>query len=572
MESLKQIGDIRIFAELQRGPVAQVYKGYQDSLERFVLLKVLHPELSRDAALAQRFEEEAKFIARVQHQNVVAIHDYGRHRDWHYFVTEFVEGWELTELIPEDGMPWELAAFVVLEVAKGLKAAHDKGLLHKDIKPANILVSNSGQVKLTDFGLAALAQTRPEKAESNVCGTLGFIPPEVVLGEEPDTASDIFSLGVTFFELLTGTAAFQHDDIPTYFDAVLKVEPIHYVKRQTSIPDKIAELCGKMLSRNRQQRYAECGQLIHDLEVFFSEYAIKVGEERLLSFLKEPDSYQPETLSQAASEEPAAHNAESEASDDGFKSYGKKYSYFLAVVLFVLAVGWMSAFVIDFETGAGSAADNSGVPTQKSAAETPPFSSAKSEPSINSDAAPENSETLKENDREFDAVNQAIPAENSTNSHPEETEPEVVTERGFLNLQCTPWAIVYINGDSLGPTPLNQPLELNTGYHQLRLVNPEFPDYETRVKIADGQTNMFEVSFWDHVGQLHLEISPWAVVFVDGDSVDTIPPQQRPVILEPGAHQLMLKHPVLGEWRTEFSISAGENLNLKFNLRNLLDR
>lgn len=572
MESLKQIGDIRIFAELQRGPVTHVYKGYQDSLERFVLLKVLRPELSRNSDLTQRFEEEAKYIARIQHPNVVAIYDYGRQEEWHYFATEFVEGWGLNQVISDERLPWELAAFIVRDVAKGLKAAHDVNLLHKDIKPANILIAATGQVKLTDFGLADLNSTEPIETDTPVCGTLGFIPPEVVLGEAPDQASDIFSLGVTLFEMVTGTPAFPRENAREYFDAVLNEEPIHYLKRQPSVPDGLVAICEKMLARNRRERYQDGGRLIQDLETFFTENGIAVGEPRLLTFLKDRPAFVPTRLD--------AVEAESRTDDPVASTEVKKprrkrvYSYLFASLFFIVVIGWMAAALLDFDSE--PAGENG--QQAKPSVEAPPQRTSL-EPSLppeRPDADKDESESALQ-DADTDTPNarpltKADVAAERTSGHisPPEVEADMVTHFGYLHLKCTPWATVYIDGDSLGATPLNQPVRLAAGYHELRLVNPQFPDYQTRVRIQGDQATELEVSFWDRVGQLHLEVSPWAVVFVNGDSVDTVPPQERPFILKPGEHTLTLQHPVLGEWQTEFVISAGEKLDLKFNLRNLL--
>jgi len=148
MAALKQIGDIRIFAEIHRGATTTVYKGLQTSRDRVVLLKVLRPEFSQNEKLFKRFQDEAKIVARIQHLNVVAIYEHGRSEEWSYFATEFIEGLNLHELIEQNKIPPDLAWFILFETAKGLRAAHRKNILHKDIKPANILISHAGVVKL----------------------------------------------------------------------------------------------------------------------------------------------------------------------------------------------------------------------------------------------------------------------------------------------------------------------------------------------------------------------------------------------------------------------------------------
>ncbi|RMF60821.1 MAG: serine/threonine protein kinase, partial [Bacteroidetes bacterium] len=157
MGRIEPIGDFQPFAELARRPATIVYKAYQSSLERFVLLKVLRPEYARDEDLARRFEAEARLLARIQHPNVVAVYACGRHGEHLYLAAEYVEGTDLAALLRHGPLPPALALYVAREAARGLQAAHAQGILHRDLKPGNILVALDGQVKLTDFGMASLA-------------------------------------------------------------------------------------------------------------------------------------------------------------------------------------------------------------------------------------------------------------------------------------------------------------------------------------------------------------------------------------------------------------------------------
>ncbi|WP_243664868.1 serine/threonine-protein kinase, partial [Rhodothermus marinus] len=179
----ERIGDLQPFAELASGPTATVYKAYQASLDRFVLLKILRPELAEDEAFVQRFEEEARLAARVQHPNVVAVYAFGREGPHVYFATEFVEGVSLRELLAHGPLPPALALYITAEVARGLKAAHEKGVLHRDLKPANILISLEGQVKLTDFGMASLLT---QGGNDEVRGTPGYLRPSRCWARRPD--------------------------------------------------------------------------------------------------------------------------------------------------------------------------------------------------------------------------------------------------------------------------------------------------------------------------------------------------------------------------------------------------
>ncbi|MFQ6114416.1 MAG: PEGA domain-containing protein, partial [bacterium] len=177
----------------------------------------------------------------------------------------------------------------------------------------------------------------------------------------------------------------------------------------------------------------------------------------------------------------------------------------------------------------------------------------------------------------------AVQEEHSANQDRPEPEAESVVldespqeyspgRLGYLTISCTPWAAVYIDGDSIGATPFENSMELTAGRHEIIMKNPEFPRYREWIEIRNGEKTTIELSLWSLAGTLKLTVSPWAEIYVDGEYKDTVPPQDRPIILSPGRHSLILKHPVLGEWQTPIEISAGQSLELKFNLKNLISR
>ena len=168
MGDRRPVGDVQPFAELYRSATTVVFKGYQQSLDRFVLLKRLRPEAGLDERIAQRFQDEARLIARVQHPNVVAIHAYGEDEISAYLIGEFIDGPDLQSLLERGALPVELAVFILREAARGLGAAHDRGIVHRDIKPGNILISYEGQVKVADFGMASFMVDDLDEFEGEV--------------------------------------------------------------------------------------------------------------------------------------------------------------------------------------------------------------------------------------------------------------------------------------------------------------------------------------------------------------------------------------------------------------------
>ncbi|MCH7755946.1 serine/threonine protein kinase [candidate division KSB1 bacterium] len=561
MAALKQIGDIRIFAEIQRGATTTVYKGFQSSRDQFVLLKVLRPEFSQDEKLFKRFQDEAKIVSRIQHPNVVAIYEHGRSEGWSYFATEFVEGLNLNELIEQNKIPPDLAWFILFETAKGLQAAHHKNILHKDVKPANILISHTGDVKLADFGLADLRQSSIPETVEEIKGTLGYFSPEQILGESQEKYSDVFSLGATFYEMLSGTPAFFGKTPDAYFKAILNDEPLGYLQNDQQIPDRLIGICGKMLAKKPADRYQNCDDLLRDLKDFRKAQKLLVSSNELASYLRNPKSYSPKAL-----------NLDTEKVRIKRTINYRTYSAAFLALLILMGFGYFTLFS-NKEKGQLQDVNSLKTDSLKTSLENNASFNASE---ILSDRQLQREPDPSEMDRDLIKPpgiekeslerSEIITSENIISDSLKMYEANV----GFLKLKCTPWAYVFIDADSIGMTPLRDSLELEVGQHQVVFKNPDFPEHETTVEIENDAVLSYQFSMWALVGKLNLEISPWAEVFIDGKYRDTIPPQERPLIILPGDHTLTLKHPDLGDFETTFEISVEENLNLRFNLRSLL--
>ncbi|MFQ5652351.1 MAG: serine/threonine protein kinase [bacterium] len=558
MATLKKVGDIQIFAALGQAGTTMVYKGYQTTLERMVLVKILRPEYVRDEKTRQRFLDEAKLAAKLQHPNVVTVFDYGQSDDLTYFATEFIEGCDLQQLVSGGKLPPELTWLILADATKGLQAVHSKGILHMDIKPANIMVSHDGQVKLSDFGLASHRRGPDKQRPQAISGTPAYFSPEHIGGDQVDKDSDIFSLGATFYEMLTGAPAFRGKDINELLHSILNDDPIPYLKKQTGIPQELCTICSTMLAKNREQRYRTCEQLLQDLNTFRFTYDLNVGTADLKTFLKEPSHYAPVTLRPVAPpQKPPSKPATSLT--------------LLAIVLSALMfflfysrqesvsprVQDANELTPDSSVNRPHAVKDGLDSMQALASKPPPVVQEKTPPAAPARKLPPTATAVLEASE--------TPRESGSSEVAQPSSPV-----GYLSLKCIPWAQVCIDGDSVGLTPLQDSLPLTAGTHRIVFKNDRFPDHEISLEIQPRQVTNLEFSFWTTVGQLTLEVSPWAEVFIDHKYMDTVPPQKQPFIVPPGEHLLLLKHPTLGEWRTNFEGKAGEHLQLKFNLQNLL--
>jgi putative two-component system response regulator len=205
----QMLGAYQVVEYLGKGGMAQVYKGYQPALDRFVAIKVLPDFFIDDAASLERFSQEARTIARLNHMNIVRVFDFGQADGTTYLILEFVEGGTLADRVGKQ-MPLEEVVQVLSPIASALDYAHTLGLLHRDIKPSNILVRKDGVPMLTDFGLATMMDSvRKITAEGTVMGTPDYMSPEQVSGEQIGPASDNYALAVVAYELLTGRVPFQ---------------------------------------------------------------------------------------------------------------------------------------------------------------------------------------------------------------------------------------------------------------------------------------------------------------------------------------------------------------------------
>lgn len=291
------LGGCRIVSLLGRGGIGSVYKAEQVRVRRTVALKLLLPTLAtEDRALVERFIAEAQASAQLEDAHIVQIHDIGEEDGWHFIVMEFVEGWNVRDLIRERGkLPPRKALSIVHQAALGLSCAHDNHILHRDIKPSNLLISRKGVVKVSDFGLAEPVPAPASLAPTGVVyGSPPYMSPEQCRREEADIRSDIYSLGVILFEMLTGRVPYTGD---TPAAVMLKhvEEPLpEDLRRDPNIPGPVALLVEKMMAKSRDKRIQTPHELIHAIQDLMPSLADKPpGEEALADPHLEPQPHVP---------------------------------------------------------------------------------------------------------------------------------------------------------------------------------------------------------------------------------------------------------------------------------------
>jgi serine/threonine protein kinase/tetratricopeptide (TPR) repeat protein len=273
----QSVGHYRVIAPLGAGGMGEVYLAVDTQLERRVALKILPDSFAADSVRSLRFEREARAVAALNHPNIVTIHEIGQADNIHFMATEFVDGQTLSQRIANARLTLPEALDVALQTATALDSAHDAGILHRDIKPANIMLRPDGIVKLLDFGLAKLidnhtgldfkspAEVRFRTGFGVILGTPHYMSPEQVRGQDLDTRTDIFSLGVVIFEMITGRLPFDGTTVSDVISAILLCEPPALSRLVPDIPPELEHIVHKALAKDRQERYPTIFQLLSDL-------------------------------------------------------------------------------------------------------------------------------------------------------------------------------------------------------------------------------------------------------------------------------------------------------------------
>jgi eukaryotic-like serine/threonine-protein kinase len=267
-----QLLHYRIIRKLGAGGMGDIYLAQDQRLNRYVALKFLAPRFTRDPERLRRFEQEAQFASAVNHPNVLTIHGIEREGGSLFIVTEYVDGESLRRRLMRGKLALREALEIAAGAADGLAAAHEYWIVHRDVKPDNIMIRSDGVVKVLDFGLAKLnggglleadpAQLRT--APGAIAGTLHYVAPERLAGEAADPRSDVFSLGAVLHEMLTGEPPFDGGSVPEVIDAILHREPAP-LERIADAPAALPAIVGRALARDPEERFQSAKDLSKEL-------------------------------------------------------------------------------------------------------------------------------------------------------------------------------------------------------------------------------------------------------------------------------------------------------------------
>ncbi len=269
----KTISHYRVLEKLGEGGMGVVYKAEDTDLQRTVALKFLQPQALGSEEEGARFLHEARAAAALDHPNICTVYEIGRTKEYTFIAMAYVEGQSLKDKIRSGPLKLDDAIDITVQIAEGMEAAHKKGIVHRDIKPANLMVTDEGQVKIMDFGLAkSRGQTALTQADTTL-GTFAYMSPEQARSQSVDHRTDIWSLGVVLYEMVTGRRPFQGDYEQAVVYSILNEEPEPMTGLRTGVPIALERIVHKVLAKNPNERYQHAGELAVDLRSARRDFA-----------------------------------------------------------------------------------------------------------------------------------------------------------------------------------------------------------------------------------------------------------------------------------------------------------
>ncbi|MDP8237728.1 MAG: serine/threonine-protein kinase [Candidatus Hatepunaea meridiana] len=490
------------------GQVATAYPAVQKGLDRKVLLKVLHPQWIKDEELVERFIREGKAMAAIDHPNVVRVYECGKEDDVPYLALEWIEGRNLADKIAAGPLSQQEVHKIAESILNGLSAVHSQEMLHRDLKPDNILIGNDNRVILADFSLAGFEQLSGLTGHGAIVGSPAYMSPEIVEGEPASVKSDLFGVGVVLFEALIGSNPFAADDPMVSLDRVRSVIPPK-LKELSQFSLEIACLVDSLLERNPDNRPADAAVAL----------AILQGETKSV--------YVPDPL------------------HVDVKKRSSKIIFRVRVILMILLSIAIIAVIGD-RIKDKSVRDKS-------------------------EQYPENTGLDSLDALISDTISIDSVITSSSKATLDRTEPTKVllsgNEKGIARLTviARPWANVMVDNEEIGVTPLGT-IEITAGPHIISFQHDYYPPIMRKIDIRAGATDTLIVDLTAESVLVSITAIPWGNLWIDGDSLGLLP-RNDPIWMKPGKHLLEIEHPRFETWRDTVVLRKGDSLNLRIDLK-----
>lgn len=492
-----------------------VYVATHIYLGKTILLKTLNRESVADPAMLDRFQREAKTLARLEHPNIIKVLDFGTYESFFYISFEYFDSRNLRQVIQADALSSDDKVDVCLQLLRGLDYAHQHHIVHRDIKPENILLNDDLQIKIADFGLARTHGDESKTLQTSIVGTPSYMSPEQIRGETLTPQSDLFSLGIVILELFAGKNPFLGKDAGATLNNVLSKPADADLMAQ--VPAPLRDRVPQLLNKKPHDRPDSAARLLS-----------QVGAE----------ANEPQPVAEFASVE----------------QENRRYSTGLwKAVAALVFLGLLGVLVI------------------LSTRQTPDMT----EPQDGTAAADTTAHQVERQEPESAILDTPNPSVAESESLQQRVEPPPVEETSSLNIpgrllvRCSPWANVYIDGDSVDTTPMEEPLQLMAGEYALQLKHPNFPIYVQNIRMQPDEELMVAVELDTLFGFFTCDIYPWAEVIID-DEPKGVTPFPRPLMVTPGKHMLTVKNQQYGVISDTFFVARRDTFHYQLNFERVV--
>jgi len=489
----KLFDKFEILSCLKKDASTSVYLANHIYLGKKIVLKTLDTSELADETILQRFQREARILAKLDHPNIIKVLDFGTFDSFFYISFEYFEALNLRQLLKQKKLADAEKADILKQIARGLREAHRNNIIHRDLKPENILVSSSLLVKIADFGLALPAEEMRITQQTSIVGTPGYMSPEQIRGEMLTPQSDLFSLGIIALELFTGSNPFIGKDVNETINNILSADAEKITLWTETLPQPVKDAVVELLQQHTNSRTKSPKDFLHQLGEIDREETEHIHHPR------------------KKKHHPALRNV-----------------IYASVAVVIIVYIWFLKDKLNKFTQTQQLPVLQDTTLQQDSTigmEKQPDSSFQ-HPMALKDSAPEAKIAIKED----------IPASISKKNE------EPMNVPGKLFIRCSPWADVYIDSVKIATTPLQDYIRVFAGTHELRLQHPDYPPYSEQFQIHPAKTLLIQVNLDTLFGFLDCKVYPWGQVYVDHVLKGTTP-LMRPLRLAPGKHLLRVKNP-----------------------------